>query len=123
MNSVISYCRKNWEYTLVAIIVLAAALAWVISWGSQFVGNSSGNNDGIEAHTVQAAIDLLMADLGLTTETGIQDNSFPLNDFTSFDFDLGSPGSQSLYPNYLRQSHTKCTYIWSSTGKVTQIDC
>ena len=107
---------------LVVIGIIAALAAVVIPNVSRFVGSGDTEANNTEAQTVQAAMDLIIADRGLTTGTSgtLNDNSTATGDFSSFDFDTGTTGNQTLYPDYLRQNPTKCSYTWDTAGQVTQ---
>ncbi len=102
---------------LVVIGIIAALAAVVIPNVSRFVGSGDTEANNTEAQTVQAAVDLLMADLSLTA---VAAQTTASNDFSSFDFDTGTTGAQTLYPNYLRQNPTKCSYTWTTAGQVSQ---
>ncbi len=104
---------------LVVIGIIAALAAVVIPNVSRFVGSGDTEANNTEAQTVQAAVDLIIADRGLTTST-TNANSTATNDFSSFDFDSGTSGNQTLFPDYLRQNPTKCSYTWDTAGQVTQ---
>ena len=107
---------------LVVIGIIAALAAVVIPNVSRFVGSGDTEANNTEAQTVQAAVDLIIADLALTTST-TNANGTATGDFSSFDFDSGTAGNQTLFPSYLRQNPTKCTYTWDTAGQVTQAAC
>ncbi len=63
-----------------------------------------------EWQTVQAAMDLYIADQNLRT---VPASTVPANDFTI----------SELFPRYLRVDQTLCSYTWDTAGKVTQVAC
>lgn len=105
---------------LVVIGIIAALAAVVIPNVSRFVGSGNTEANNTEAQTLQAAVDLLIADLALdntTTIASVADTS----DFAAIDFDSGTAGNQTLFPQYLRQNPTKCEYTWDDEGQVAQV--
>lgn len=101
---------------LVVIGIIAALAAVVIPNVSRFVGEGDTQANDTELQTVQAAIDLLMAHNTLTAVAASPVGG--LSDFSGHDFDAGA-GTANLYPDFLRQNPTKCTYEWLATGEVT----
>ncbi len=75
-----------------------------------------------ELLTVQAALDLMIADLGLNSSS-ILPSSVDTREFFDIDIDGSTAGKQSLFPDYLRQNPTLCKYSWDSAGRVTQTTC
>ena len=108
--------RKERGFTLVELLVvigiIAALAAVVIPNVSQFVGRGDAAANTTEAQTVQAAVDLLMADTGAVA---IAAQAVASNDMTAT--------TPVLSPAYIRTTNTKCTYTWTTAGVVTQAAC
>ena len=105
---------------LVVIGIIAALAAVVIPNVSRFVGSGEDQATNTEAQTMQAAVDLLIADRALTAATTIASVA-ATNDFAAVDFDSSVVGVQPLFPQYLRQNPTKCNYTWDVNGQVTRV--
>lgn len=97
---------------LVVVGILAALAAVVVPNVGRFAGSGDAAANDTEAATVQAAMDLHMADTGATAVTA---NIAATNDFAASD--------PVLSPAYLRQNPTKCTYTWDVAGLTTQVLC
>ena len=96
---------------LVVIGIIGALAAVVIPNVSRFAGSGDTAANSTEVQTVQAAIDLYMADTA-STAVAVQ---LATNDMTATD--------PVLSPDYLRQALTRCSYAWLTTGIVTQSAC
>lgn len=97
---------------LVVIGIIAALAAVVIPNVARFVGSGESEAKNTEFQTVQAAMDLYMAQNGGANVTVL---ASPGTD----DFSASDP---VLYPGFLRQNPTTCNYFWTIEGQVTQYD-
>jgi len=97
---------------LVVIGIIAALAAVVIPNVSRFVGSGDTAANDTEQQTVQAAMDLYMATNALTVVTV---NATATDDFAGSD--------PVLFPDFVRQTPTKCTYTWATSGQITQVAC
>lgn len=107
---------------LVVIGIIAALAAVVIPNVSRFVGSGDAEANNTELQTVQAAIDLLIADNALDNTTTAA-SAAATSDFSSVDFDNTAGGTANLFPDYLRQNPTKCAYTWDVNGAVLTQTC
>lgn len=116
MRSIFKKAMKSQRgFTLVELLVvigiIGALAAVVIPNVSRFAGSGDTTADSTEIQTVQAAVDLYMADTGAT--------AVPVQAATN-DMTATTP---VLNPDYLRQATTRCSYAWDATGVVTQSAC
>ncbi len=114
---------------LVVIGIIAALAAVVIPNVSRFVGSGDNQANETELQTVQASMDLFMADTGVIVVTG---NGTATRNFSNASINVDEGGATPttyvaspdvLFPNYLRQNPTKCQYTWDTAGQVTQGTC
>jgi prepilin-type N-terminal cleavage/methylation domain-containing protein len=97
---------------LVVLGIMGALAAIVVPTVSNFVGQGDTTANATEQQTVQAAMDLYMAD---TAVIAVAANVAESNDWAASD--------PVLYPSYLRQQVTKCSYTWNAAGALTQGTC
>ena len=107
---------------LVVIGIIAALAAVVIPNVSRFVGSGDAEANNTEMQTVQAAVDLLIADNALTNLTTNAIASTADWTVVASDFEVGV-GTQFLYPDYIRQNPTKCAYSTNALGQVLTQTC
>ncbi len=105
---------------LVVVGILAALTAVVLPNVGRFVGSGEAEGAREELNTVQTAINVLIIETELTTLAASPGGG--ITDFTTHDFD-GGVGTVNLFPTYLRQNPTICTYEWDDTGRVTVQTC
>lgn len=108
---------------LVVIGIIAALAAVVIPNVSRFVGAGENQANETEFQTIQSSMDLFMADTAVlaVTASGGDTRNFSSADIT-VDSVVLTASTVTLYPNYLRQNPTKCSYTWDTAGLVSQ-DC
>ncbi|MEX0760964.1 MAG: type II secretion system protein [Dehalococcoidia bacterium] len=106
---------------LVVIGIIAALAAVVIPNVGRFAGQGDDEASKAERQTVQAAMDLYMAD---GPHDDVQVNDTPVGHDPDGDGSATSWAGTNpvLYPEYLRQEYTKCYYTWDTTGQVTRYD-
>jgi len=97
---------------LVVIGIIGALAAVVIPNVSRFAGSGDTAANSTEVQTVQAAIDLYMAD---TASIAVPAQVIATSDMTT--------STPALSPSYLRQATTRCSYAWDVAGIVTQSAC
>ena len=96
---------------LVVIGIIGALAAVVIPNVSRFAGSGDTAANETEIQTVQAALDLYMANTG-STAVAVQ---LATNDM--------SASTPPLSPDYVRQTTTRCSYAWDAAGIVAQSAC
>jgi len=106
--------RNSKGFTLVELLIVVAIMgvlaAVAIPNLTGFVGEGETEAALAGKITVQAAMDVMMADAGVSSVTATTATS------SMSAFPTGNP----LYPNYMRTATTKGTYSCTSSGLVTQ---
>ena len=115
--------RQQAGFTLVELLVvvgiIVALAAVIIPNVASFTGKGDEGSAKSETDNVQAAMDNMMADKGVTSVTasvaGPGTNAFSA-------LPTGGAGVEALGPTgggYLRSDTTEWTYCWDTTGLVT----
>jgi len=108
---------------LVVIAILAVLAAVAIPAYSRFFGAGTDEANAAELTMVQNAMDAMMA---YNQITGV--NKGPTSGRNEFAGWPKGPGTESLYPDFLRNrggkdNPTKCTYTWNKTGAIDRVSC
>ncbi len=108
---------------LVVIGILAALAAVAIPTYARFFGQGEAEANATELSLVQDAMDAMMADNWISAV-----NSGPASGRNDFEKWPKGPGTEPLYPNFLRNrggkdNPTKCTYTWNKIGRIERVSC
>ena len=108
---------------LVVIAILAVLAAVAIPAYSRFFGQGEAEANASELSMVQNAMDAMMAHNQISTV-----NKGPTAGKNIFKTHPNGAGAEALYPDFLRnqggqKNPTKCTYTWTTTGRLTQLSC
>ena len=113
--------REEKGFTLIELLIvigiLAVLFAVAIPAYSRFFGSGEAEANTAELSNVQNAMDSMLADTWITQ---VDPQSEPISDFSELP---KGPGTETLFPNFLRSRKTKCTYAWEGDGVLLQSDC
>lgn len=98
---------------LVVVGIIVALAAVVMTRVTGFAGAGDQASAESERDMVQAALDTMMVDQGITT---VDATTVYVNDFT---VNPTGTGTVPLYNGYLREGSTSRAYCWNSTGEIT----
>ena len=105
-------------FTLVELLVVIGIIATLASIAvpaaSKFVAPARATADNDEFGRVQAAMDMYIA------ENNLPPPAVTANGTESSDFASSDP---VLYPGFMREPNTRCTYTWVTSGQITQVTC
>ncbi len=109
---------KQKGFTLIELLVVVGIIATLASIAvtnvAHFMAPARATADDAEHGRVQEAMDLYIADNNLAPPP-VAANAVALNDF--------SASNPALYPDYMREPITHCTYTWDVNGHMTQVSC
>ena len=119
--------RRQRGFTLIELLVvigiLAALAAVAIPTYARFFGQGEAEANATELSLVQDAMDAMMADNWISAV-----NSGPASGRNDFEKWPKGPGTEPLYPNFLRNrggkdNPTRCTYTWNKIGRIERVSC
>jgi len=108
---------------LVVIGILAILAAVAIPVYARFFGQGEAEANDTELALMQDAMSAMMADNRISDV-----NSGPASGRNEFEAWPKGPGTEPLYPNFLRNrgavgNPTKCTYTWNDIGQMERVSC
>ena len=103
------------ELLVVVGIVVALTAVSIVSV-TQFAGKGEEGATAAELDTVQAAMDTMMADVGIVivTANDLSTTSTTVQDFTSVP-------TEGALASYIRENPVNYYYCWDAAGKVSQL--
>jgi type II secretory pathway pseudopilin PulG len=108
---------------LVVVGIIVALAAVIIPTVAKFGSKGEEGAEAAEKQNVQAAMDAMMADKGITQVKGRVVGVDPsANDWRTLPEDFDANTDADPLFNYLREEQTKFYYCWDSGGKVTRQD-
>ncbi|GBD11334.1 hypothetical protein HRbin23_00992 [bacterium HR23] len=108
-------------FTLVELLVVVGIIvglaAAVIPAVTKFASKGEEGARAAERQNVQAAMDSMMADKGITSVNSLS-GSASVNNFSA----LPTGTNTAPLADYLRENPTKYYYCWDGTGRITRQD-
>ena len=108
-------------FTLIELLMVVGILSTIsvvaIPAYSKFFGQGTVEASQTELSHIQSAMDAMMAENGIKQ---VSPESDWIQDFSSRPI-AEDPLVSPLYPNFLRNSTTRCRYNWDITGKLDQV--
>lgn len=115
---------------LLVLVVLAALVAVAIPTYGHFIGQGEAKDSSryvgqgeVEANASELAMVQNAMDAMMTNNQISAVNQGPTAGKNVFKSHPKGAGAEALYPDFLRNNPTKCTYSWTTSGRVTQLSC
>ncbi len=102
---------------LIVVGILAVLGAVAIPAYSRFFNSGEAEANATELSLLQDAMHAMLADNHINT---VVEQPDPTRDFSALPT---GPGTEVLFPAFVRSNNTKCTYTWKADGVLTQAGC
>ena len=102
---------------LVVIGILAVLAAVAIPAYSRFFNSGEAEANATELSLLQDAMDTMLADNLINR---VEPQGDPTSEFSALPT---GPGTEVLFPAFLRSNNTKCAYTWLNDAVLTQAGC
>ncbi len=102
---------------LVVIGILAVLAAVAIPTYSRFFNSGEAEANATELSLLQDAMDTMLADNLINR---VEPQGDPTSEFSALPT---GPGTEVLFPAFLRSNNTKCAYTWFNDAVLTQAGC
>ncbi len=102
---------------LVVIGILAVLAAVAIPAYSRFFNSGEAEANATELSLLQDAMDTMLAD---NLVNRVEPQGDPTSEFSALPT---GPGTEVLFPAFLRSNNTKCAYTWFNDAVLTQAGC
>ncbi len=110
--------REQKGFTLIELLVVIGIIATLAAIAvpsvARFVAPAKATANDEETVRVQAAMDMYIA------ENDLPPPAVAANTTASNNFAASNP---VLFPGYMRDATTRCTYTWDDTGRISQGTC